>query len=201
MVAGYTLNCALVEPPSCRPSGLNISTSPLAPVDTNAPPAFTLAQTWNLLKTFRKFMGFQDTKLVDIEELHATIRSHQEFLQDLSPSNTAVMATTHRLPCDAIGLVFAALALGAVASGEFGHGRFYFGISTEMVKHFVGQPTLELCLAYFLQHVFALRLGTSNYAQGIMAQAVQIANGLGLYDNSHGIQGLQLYLLIYMADQ
>lgn len=146
-------------------------------------------------------MGFQDAKLVDIDNLHATTRSYQEHLQDLSLSNALTTATTHGLPCDSIGLVFAALALGAVAGGEFGHGRFYFGISTEMVKHFVGQPTLDLCLAYFLQHVFALRSGTSNYAQGIMAQAVQIANGLGLYDNSHGIQGLQLYLLIYMADQ
>lgn len=146
-------------------------------------------------------MGFQDAKLVDIEELYATIQLHQEDLHHLSPTNASVTATTQRLPCDAIGLVFASLALGAVASGDFGHGRFYFGVSTELVKHFVGQPTLELCLTYFLQHVFALRLGTSNYAQGIMAQAVQIANGLGLHDNSHGIPGLQLYLLIYMADQ
>lgn len=109
--------------------------------------------------------------------------------------------TTTSLPLDTIALIFAALALGAVATGEPGHGRFYFGVSTEMVKHFVGAPTLDLCLAYFLQHLFALRSGTSNYAQGIMAQAIQIAHGLGLHENSHGIRGLQLFLLIYMADQ
>ncbi|KAK4498621.1 hypothetical protein PRZ48_011280 [Zasmidium cellare] len=195
---GYALKCALVEPPSCRPGGIAGSA---VSQPANAPPPLTLPQAWGLLKSFRKFMGFQDTKLVDIEELHGSVRNHLDSMQGLTPSNASAILSTRRLPSDSIGLVCAALALGAVASGEFGHGRFYFAISTELVKHFVGQPTLELCLAYYLQHVFALRSGTSNYAQGIMAQAVQIANGLGLYDNSYGVQGLQLYLLIYMADQ
>jgi hypothetical protein len=105
------------------------------------------------------------------------------------------------LPVDTIALVFAALAFGAVATGEPSHGRFYFEVSTEMVKHSVGLPTLDLCLSYFLQHLLALRSGTSNYAQGIISQAIHVAHALGLQQNTHGKRGLLLFMLIYMADQ
>jgi len=112
-----------------------------------------------------------------------------------------VLLTRARLPVDMLASVFAALALGAVATGEPGHSRFYLGVSTEMVKYFVGQPTLNLCLSYFLQHLLALRSGTSNYAQGIIFQAIHVARALGLQQNSHGNRGLLLFSLIYMADQ
>ena len=146
-------------------------------------------------------MGWQDPPLVDIEELNSLACSYLEALQDLVASGVAATVAETAMPVDSIALMFAALALGSVATGELGHGCFYFGISTEVVKHFVERPTLELCLAFFLQHVFALRSGTSNYAQGIMAQAVQVARGLGLHENLCGVRGLQLFLLIYMADQ
>lgn len=145
-------------------------------------------------------MGWQPP-LVDIEELHATACTYLGTLQDVLASGVTVAVTETTMPVDSIALIFAALALGAVATGDIGHGCFYFGVSTEMVKHFVDRPTLDLCLVYFLQHTFALRSGTSNYAQGIMAHAIQISHGLGLHENSHGIRGLQLFLLIYMADQ
>lgn len=201
MDAGYKFDCALVEPPSCRPWAAGTSISLLSQSDVDAPPPLSSPQVWYLLTAFRKLMGWQDAKIVDVNELDATARKHLEPSLDLSPSEVSMVVTRNRFPVDSIALIFAALALGAVATGEFGHGRFYFGVSTEMVKHFVGRPTLDLCITYFLQHVFALRSGTSNYAQGIMAQAVQVAHDLGLQENSHGIRGLQLFLLIYMADQ
>lgn len=145
-------------------------------------------------------MGWQPP-LLDIEELHATACTNLGTLQDVLASGVTAAVTQHTMPVDSIALIFAALALGAVATGDIGHGCFYFGVSTEMVKHFVDRPTLDLCLVYFLQHTFALRSGTSNYAQGIMAHAIQVSHGLGLHKSSHGIRGLQLFLLLYMADQ
>lgn len=122
-------------------------------------------------------------------------------LSDLSSRGISVLLTRTHLPADTIALLFAALALGAVATGEFRHGLFYFEVSTEMVKYFVGQPTLDLCISYYLQHLLALRSGTSNYAQGIISQAIHVARALGLQRNSHGNRGLLLFLLIYMGDQ
>lgn len=126
---------------------------------------------------------------------------HLDAFVDLSPRGISMLLTTTRVPVDTIALTFAALALGAVSTGESGHGRFFFEASNEMVKHFVGQSTLELCLSYFLQHLLAIRFGTSNYAQGIISQAIHIARVLGLQQNSHENRGLLLFLLIYMADQ
>lgn len=169
--------------------------------DAQPPPPLSSAQTWNLLQCFTKFMGWQDVDLIDIEELHAIACDHLPHLQDLSPVRVAVTIARNSLPVDSIALVFAALALGACATADLSHGVFFFSMSSEIVKHFVGHPTLDLCVAYFLQHVFALRSGTSNYAQGIIAQAVQAGQALGLHENSCGIMGCELFLLIYMADQ
>lgn len=198
---GYILICALVEPSLCEPRATGSSLSSLVQLDTSSPLPLSSAQTWKLLTNFQKFMGWQDAQLVDVEHLQAVARTFIDQLQDLSPSVVLMTVTAHRLPLDAVALMFGAFALGAVATGEISHGRIYFNVSTELVKHYVGQSTLELCLAYFLQHVFALRIGTLNYAQSIIAQAIQIAHDLDIQRNRHGVQGLQLYLLIYMADQ
>lgn len=60
----------------------------------------------------------------------------------------------------------------------------------------VGLATLALCLACFLQHMYALRTGTSNHARGFLVQAISHAHDLRLPHNVHGLRGLQLYLLI-----
>jgi hypothetical protein len=70
-----------------------------------------------------------------------------------------------------------------------------------MAERFVGRPTFDLCLMYLVQHMFAFRVGTSHYAQGMIAHAVRIAHDLDLQQGSMGIAGLQLYLLLYMSDQ
>jgi hypothetical protein len=149
----------------------------------------------------QKFIGWQDAHLIDIDELHNTARKHIEYLAALSFSIARVTGIPLCLPADTVALIFATVAIGAVATGELSHGQFYFDISIEMAKHFVGRATLDLCLACFLQHVFALRTGTSNHARSIIAHAIQNAHDLGLHHNSHGTRGLRLYLLIYMADQ
>lgn len=148
-------------------------------------------------------MGWEDAKFVDIERLHEIVQTYCKGLEELTYPDKDLSTTVaaHRLPLDLTATVCGALAFGALANGEYARGQSYFTISTELAKHFAGIPSQELCLAYFLQHVFALRTGTSNYAQSIMAQTIQIAHEIGIHQGMYGTPGLQLYLLIYMADQ
>ncbi|KEF52345.1 uncharacterized protein A1O9_11585 [Exophiala aquamarina CBS 119918] len=199
--AGYEFDCALTEPQSCRPAAAHHSASHHQGCDAQPQLPLSSAQFQHLLECSAKFLGWRSPQLIDVEELHTTSRIHLETLVDLSPRGISVLVSRTRLPVDTIALVFAALALGAVATGEPGHGRFYFGVSTEMVKYCVGELTLDLCLSYFLQHLHALRSGTSNYAQGIILQAIHVSRALGLHQNTHGNRGLLLFMLIYMADQ
>nr|POF13028.1 hypothetical protein CFP56_10176 [Quercus suber] len=197
MYEGYVMKCALVEPPSTFmpsfPFNEHSGTALQGPIESR--------QLWDVLMAFQKLMGWQDAKLLDILELHATACTYTEHVLDLTPNAVMASLATIQCPLDSIALVFVALALGSIATGELSHGQCFFNISTEVVKHFAGSPTVELCLGYYLQHVFALRTGTSNYQQGIIAQAVQTAHDLGLHRNAHGVQGLKLFLIIYMADQ
>lgn len=193
---GYTMDCAMIEPALCGSEARSNSSD-----GSELSATLTLTQAWDLLVKFQKFMSWQDANLVDLVKLHNTACTIIESSSTLSTSAVIMTATVSHSPLDSVALVFAALALGAVAGGDIVNGRLYFDISIEVTKHFIGKSTLDLCLADFLQHVFALRVGTSNYAQNIISQAIQHAHDLGLHRNSRGIQGLQLYLLIYMADQ
>lgn len=199
--AGYEFDCALIEPQSGRSNAANLSASLHQDFDGQPQLPLSSAQVRHLLQCCAKFLGWQSPQLIDVEELHTAFRIHLETVVDLSPRGISVLLSRTRLPVDAIALIFAALALGAVATGEPGPGRFYFGVSTEMGKYCVGQLTLDLCLSYFLQHHLALRSGTSNYAQGIISQAIHVARALGLQKGSHGNRGLLLFMLIYMGDQ
>jgi hypothetical protein len=196
--AGYAFDCALIEPQSGRSPDASVPSQ-----DIDARPKLPLSPTQArfLIQRSAKLLGWRSSQMVDVEELYDAAVDHLMALTDLSTRGIAVLLTRIRLPVDTIALVFAAFSLGAIATAETGHGRFYFDVSTEMVKYFVGPPTLNLCLSYFLQHLLALRFGTSNYAQGIISQAIHIAHTLGLQQQSHGSRGLLLFLLIYMADQ
>lgn len=105
------------------------------------------------------------------------------------------------IPCDVLCLLFSALALGAALSGEAEYGRFCFHVSTALAERFVGSPSLDLCLSYFLQHGYVLRAGSSTHARALVAQTVQACHDLALPYASHSVRGLHLYLLVYMADQ
>lgn len=119
-------------------------------------------------------------------------------LIDLSPRGISIRLTRTPLPVDIIALIFAALALGAVAKSEPSHGRFYSGVFTEIAKYFAGKPTLDLCLSYYLQHLLASPYGTSNYAQGMISQAIYVSRALELQKNSQGSRRLLLFVLIYI---
>nr|POF26034.1 hypothetical protein CFP56_22182 [Quercus suber] len=197
LLKGYVMTCALSEP-------LSLSKPPLSAIeliDQHIQRPLQPERLWELLMGFQRLIGWQDAKLLDVQELHVTACTYAEHLLDLSPNGVRASAITEQFPLDSVALMFVALALGAIATGELSHGQTLFEISTEVVKHFAGSPSMQLCLAYYLQHMFALRIGTSNYQQGIIAQTVQTAHDLGLHRNTYGVQGLKLFLIVYMADQ
>ncbi|KPI38304.1 uncharacterized protein AB675_12075 [Cyphellophora attinorum] len=198
---GYSFECMLVEPHSSvhQTTQSSAPTSRATIEQLNLP--LSLSHVKHLLEHFDKIMGWPNPGLVDTRDLLMTARAYLALMIDISAEGLSTLLKTTRLPMDSTALLFAALALGAVAKGDLNQGRFYFDTSLEMAKLFVSQQTLDLCLAYYLQHLLALRFGTSSYAQGIMAHAFLVAHHLGIQRNSHGNPGLRLFLLIYMADQ
>jgi hypothetical protein len=105
------------------------------------------------------------------------------------------------LSLDAATIIFSALALGAVRSGETNYGRFCFGASTALAKRCVGPSSFDLCLAYFLQHQYVIHAGTLNHARTIVAQTVQACHDLALQNGTCGVRGIHFYLMVYMTDQ
>jgi hypothetical protein len=105
------------------------------------------------------------------------------------------------LPLDSATLLFSVLAVGAVLCGEYQYGRFCFEVATKLARRFIGPPSFDVCLAYFLQHGYVLHTGSSTHARTMVAQTVQACHDLALHNASHGVEGLHLYLLVYMADQ
>lgn len=192
---GHIFDCELSEPRG-QPLLVPPEGSPVSP-----PPPLEAAYIGTLLRAFHGLMGWQGAKLADINALHMRASSDLTHLSGISLSTIAAIATAQPAPVDFIALLFVCMALGSVATGALGHARVYFDISTEAVRYFVGRSTLELCLACYLQHVFALRAETSNYARGFIVQAIHHANDLRLGENAHGVRGLHLYLIIYLADQ
>jgi hypothetical protein len=156
---------------------------------------------WRLLAAFHELMGWHGTRLVDTEAMHDSIITISKHLSGLSASNAASVLATHGFALDYVALLYAALSLGALSTGATNLSAVWHDISIATSSYFVGPPTLDLCLSCFLQHMYALRTGTSNLARGFMVQAISHAHDLSLQQNFHGIRGLQLYLLLYMADQ
>lgn len=109
------------------------------------------------------------------------------------------------LPIDSLALLFASLALGcALQSYDFDAAYSFFNISTELLEEYTERSSLDLVSAYFMQHLFILKTGSSNRARGIIGQAIQAAHDLGIHKGSPSLDKLQtvrLYLLLYFADQ
>ena len=111
------------------------------------------------------------------------------------------LLASHNLAFDATSLFFSALAVGALLSGQRHQAYNFFTMSTVAAERFVESPSYDLCLAYFLHHSYVVRAGTSTRARAMVAQCVQACHDLKLHHASYGVQGLHLYLLVYMADQ
>lgn len=154
-----------------------------------------------LLSAFHDLMGWQGTAILDLRETIARADRVFSHIPDLAQCNAHVVLEVPGLPMDFIAILFAALAVGAVATGPPYTSQYFSNISAEAIRCFTGRSTMDTCLALYLQHYLALRTGSCNHAKSFLVQAVQQASDLRLQHNVHGNPGLQLYLLIYLADQ
>lgn len=193
---GYNLQCSLLEPQLLdQETATGFRENPYSHISV----LLDLELINMLLAAFERF---NRADLVDPDELLTAGRSILPlFNEPLEASQFTDLAAKQDLPLDALSSFFSALALGAVLSRESKSGRFCFNVSTTLAERYTGSPSLNLCLAYFLQHSFVLRAGTSTHARALIAQTVQACHDVRLHHASHGVRGLHLYLLVYMADQ
>jgi hypothetical protein len=152
-----------------------------------------------LLLVIERFNG---PDLVNAAELLEKFSSLDTLIGiPLKPDLVPQLFMVQDLPLDTATALFSALALGAILSGETDYGRFCYDASTALASRCVGFPSFDLCLAYFLNHWYVLRAGTSNHARTIVAQTVQTYHDLSLHNGSCGVRGLHLYLFVYWSDQ
>lgn len=110
--------------------------------------------------------------------------------------------TTARL--DDLALAFATLTFGGFMENNADVSLAFLELSMKAAEGYVGQPTLNLALAIFLQHVCVLRIGTSNRSRALIAQAIQAAHDIGINRRGRSnspLQTARLYLVLYFMDQ
>ena len=200
-ITGYVLACDLREPSLGTSFGSNIETH-LAPSEQQRLKLQGSLNVDELFDAFQGLIGWSGLDLVSVTHLKATIAPVYSILPQMTPLDAYLYIVRDNIAPDGLALAFAAIALGSIAVGELSLGSLFFGISTELVKHCVGCPTLATCLVNYLHYMVSLHIGaTSNHARGFVIQAIQYAHDLRLQQGSHGIRGLEIYLLLYMADQ
>ena len=108
-----------------------------------------------------------------------------------------------RLPLDATILLFSALAVGAYYQGAADLAEMLFQRSVADLSSFVGKNTYDIAIALYLQQAFVVGTGPTNRAKTIAAQAVVVAQELGLNRFSKQnitLERAWLFVFLYFAD-
>lgn len=199
---GSHFSCHLVEPRSSR-----LSKSALSHLPLQANPTAVLSDLnqHEIQHIFSSMKQLKNTPLdfVDLSQSQSSITSlfidnpTETTLQDIDVGKTSACL-------DGLALAFAALAFGTFSQNNAYVSLAFLELSMKAVENYVGQPTLSLAIAIFLQHVCVLRTGTCNRSRALIAQAVQVAHDIGI--NRHGrsespMQTAKLYLVLYFTDQ
>lgn len=141
--------------------------------------------------------------LVDLSRVQSLMASiFMDTPADTTLLNIDVGSTRARQ--DDLALAFAALTFEAFTESNNEVPLAFHKLSMKSADDYVGPPTLNLALANFLQHIFVLRIGTSNRSRALAMQAVQAAHDVGINKccSSHNsLQTARLYLALYFTDQ
>ena len=108
------------------------------------------------------------------------------------------------VPMDLLALAFAQLALNDSNPGSAGMSAAFLELSSILVEDYAGEPTLNLALALFLQHICALHISTSNRSRALIGQAVQVSHDIGIgkrHPEGRSLAALRFYVLLCFADQ
>ena len=141
--------------------------------------------------------------LLDLGELRALAEAlfHGFSGDDISLGDIDLRTTT--IPLDQVVLVFAALASSTFEGSNAQTCLGFLELSIIVTEDYTGESTLHLALALLLQHICALRTGTSNRAKALLASAVRVSHELGINrgcGSGNAFQAARFYLLLYFFD-
>ncbi|KAE8146489.1 hypothetical protein BDV25DRAFT_143659 [Aspergillus avenaceus] len=108
-------------------------------------------------------------------------------------------------PLDRLALVFAALAVCCVYPERErinNNTSAYFSGARYLLNSCTTGPTVDLCMAYYLQYLFALRTSSDIQDTTALALAIRTAQALKIHETeSSNPQPAKLYLFLYFHDQ
>lgn len=116
----------------------------------------------------------------------------------------AIDLRTGIIPMDLLALAFAQLALSDSNPGSAVMRGAFLELSSILVDDYAGEPTLNLALALFLQHICALHISTSNRSRALIGQTVQVSYDIGICKKppeGRSLAALRFYVLLCFADQ
>lgn len=199
---GQKLECNLPEPKSPGVGKIRQRSDTSVVGNIESTTSINQQQAESLITALADDLG--QIQSVDIPHLFST---SQAFFDRLCPRTCLgeTNLSTLDLPIDSLAFLFASLALACVMRcHNFNAAYSFFHISVELLEEYTDRSSLDLVSAYFMQHLFILRTGSSNRAKSVIVQAIQAAHDLGIHKgarSSHGLQHVRLYLLLYFADQ
>jgi hypothetical protein len=144
-------------------------------------------------------------RAVNIEHLQESVDSlFAHFYHQTSIELSSKSLKDSGLALDSLALLFASLALGSYFSEDYQNARRFFADSTDLFNNYTGPPSFDAVATLFVQHLFALRVGSANQAKNLNVQAIHAAHDLGINRGAQTVSKLQyveLYLLLYFTDQ
>ncbi|KAE8372549.1 hypothetical protein BDV26DRAFT_273973 [Aspergillus bertholletiae] len=109
------------------------------------------------------------------------------------------------IPFDRLGLILSTLALCCIYFRQTdNYASAYFLGSRYLLKNCDVEPSLDLCIACYLQHLYLLRTGPDNQDTSALAMAIRTAHDLKInrtYFSNRGTLPTKLYLFLYFHDQ
>jgi hypothetical protein len=131
-------------------------------------------------------------------DILSQIPSHKGYItvQDLATLN---------IPLDRLSVLLSALALCCIYPKRIdNNASAYFSASSYLLNKCATEPSLDVCIASYLQHLYILKTGPDNQHTSALTMAIRTAHALKINDREsvdHDTLPAKLYLFIYFQDQ
>ena len=203
IIVGYEVQCTLVEPEQTATGriwsrSINQQSSTFSVISDLTRLDLLRVLTFTQKQLRRSILNLLD--LPDIGDILNSLFANAENDTTLG----AVDLRIATVPMDLLALAFAQLALSDSNPGSAGMSAAFLELSSILVEDYAGEPTLNLALALFLQHICALHISTSNRSRALIGQAVQVSHDIGIgkrHPEGRSLAALRFYVLLCFADQ
>ena len=203
IAVGYEVQCTLIEPEQTATGRLgsrsiNQRSSTISVISDLTRLDLLRMSTFSQKQLRRSILNLLD--LPDIGDILNSLFADAENDTTLG----AVDLRIGTVSMDLLALAFAQLALSDSNPGSAGMRGAFLELSSILVEDYAGEPTLNLALALFLQHICALNISTSNRSRALIGQAVQVSHDIGIakrHSEGRSLAALRFYVLLCFADQ